>query len=158
MSACGVIVSASCTVMRSRTTRSIRVRPMRNWFCNNSPTQRKRRLPKWSISSTFPNPSIRFNKYPILAIISSFVIVRWSYGKLLLLQIILATVPSCFSTNTSIRPSKLKTPLSLILAISSAPMTVCAGNTSSPVSLLTIGSCNVKPKRRCSQPSLRAAL
>jgi hypothetical protein len=41
----------SWMVIRSLTTRSIRVRPMRNWFCSNSPTQRRRRLPRWSISS-----------------------------------------------------------------------------------------------------------
>ncbi len=26
-------------------------KPMRNWFCSSSPTQRRRRLPRWSISS-----------------------------------------------------------------------------------------------------------
>jgi hypothetical protein len=31
----------------SRTTRSILDKPIRNWFCNSSPTERKRRLPKW---------------------------------------------------------------------------------------------------------------
>ena len=50
---CGVISSGSCMFMRSRTTRSMRDRPMRNWFWISSPTVRMRRLPKWSMSSTF---------------------------------------------------------------------------------------------------------
>ncbi len=51
MSVCGVIASTSCVVMRSRTTRSIRDRPVRTWFWMSSPTARMRRLPKWSMSS-----------------------------------------------------------------------------------------------------------
>ena len=35
-----------------RTTRSIRLMPMRNWLATSSPTVRMRRLPKWSMSST----------------------------------------------------------------------------------------------------------
>ena len=45
--------------MRSRTTRSMRVKPMLNWFCSSSPTERMRRLPKWSISSVVPISSAR---------------------------------------------------------------------------------------------------
>ncbi len=52
MSVCGVIASTSWVVMRSRTTRSIRERPMRTWFWISSPTERTRRLPKWSMSSS----------------------------------------------------------------------------------------------------------
>ena len=51
MSVCGVIASTSWVVMRSRTTRSMRDRPTRNWFWMSSPTERTRRLPKWSMSS-----------------------------------------------------------------------------------------------------------
>ena len=29
---------------------------MRNWFCSSSPTERMRRLPRWSMSSTVPMP------------------------------------------------------------------------------------------------------
>jgi hypothetical protein len=47
----GVMASTSCVVMRSRTTRSIRDRPILIWFWINSPTERSRRLPKWSMSS-----------------------------------------------------------------------------------------------------------
>ena len=49
---CGVIASTSWVVIRSRTTRSIRDRPTRIWFWISSPTVRRRRLPKWSMSST----------------------------------------------------------------------------------------------------------
>ena len=42
--------------------RTILVKPIRNWFCNSSPTERIRRLPKWSMSSTVPTPSQRFRK------------------------------------------------------------------------------------------------
>ena len=48
---CGVIVSASSVVRRSRTTRSIRYRPIRNASWISSPTVRRRRLPKCSYSS-----------------------------------------------------------------------------------------------------------
>ena len=48
---CGVIVSASSVVRRSRTTRSIRYRPIRNASWISSPTVRSRRLPKCSYSS-----------------------------------------------------------------------------------------------------------
>ena len=48
----GVIASTSWVVMRSRTTRSIRERPMRTWFWMSSPTERMRRLAKWSWSSS----------------------------------------------------------------------------------------------------------
>ncbi len=48
---CGVIASTSWVVIRSRTTRSIRDRPVRTWFWISSPTVRRRRLPKWSMSS-----------------------------------------------------------------------------------------------------------
>ncbi len=51
ISDCGVIASTSWVVIRSRTTRSIRARPVRSWFWISSPTVRIRRLPKWSISS-----------------------------------------------------------------------------------------------------------
>ena len=33
--------------------RSIRTSPIRNWFSSNSPTDRTRRFPRWSMSSTF---------------------------------------------------------------------------------------------------------
>ncbi|CNU04444.1 Uncharacterised protein [Mycobacterium tuberculosis] len=48
---CGVIASTSWVVIRSRTTRSIRDMPTRIWFWISSPTVRRRRLPKWSMSS-----------------------------------------------------------------------------------------------------------
>ncbi len=51
ISVCGVIASTSWVVMRSLTTLSIRLRPMRIWFWISSPTDRRRRLPKWSMSS-----------------------------------------------------------------------------------------------------------
>ncbi len=51
---CGVMISRSWSVMRSRMTRSMREKPTRNWFCRSSPTERIRRLPRWSISSGSP--------------------------------------------------------------------------------------------------------
>ena len=50
---CGVIASTSWVVIRSRTTRSMRARPVRSWFWISSPTVRIRRLPKWSMSSAW---------------------------------------------------------------------------------------------------------
>ena len=52
MRVCGVIASTSWVVMRSLTTRSIRESPMRIWFWMSSPTERTRRFPKWSMSSS----------------------------------------------------------------------------------------------------------
>ena len=52
MIVCGVIVSTSSVVIRSRTTRSIRYRPTRNASWISSPTVRRRRLPKSSYSSS----------------------------------------------------------------------------------------------------------
>ena len=51
MSVWGVMASTSWVVMRSLTTRSMRDRPIRIWFWISSPTLRRRRLPKWSMSS-----------------------------------------------------------------------------------------------------------
>ena len=51
MSDWGVMASTSWVVMRSRTTRSMRDRPMRTWFWISSPIERMRRLAKWSWSS-----------------------------------------------------------------------------------------------------------
>ena len=58
----GVIASTSWVVMRSRTTRSIRERPTRTWFWISSPTERMRRLPKWSMSSTSYPSSARCSR------------------------------------------------------------------------------------------------
>jgi len=52
MSVSGVMASMSWVVMRSRTTRSMRERPIRTWFWISSPTDRIRRLAKWSWSSS----------------------------------------------------------------------------------------------------------
>ena len=51
ISDCGAIESASWVVMRSRTVRSMRARPVRTCAWMSSPTARMRRLPKWSMSS-----------------------------------------------------------------------------------------------------------
>src|SRR6476469_8513763 len=56
ISSCGVSWSASAIVRRSRTARSTRTRPTRNTFSAISPTERTRRLPRWSMSSTTPRP------------------------------------------------------------------------------------------------------
>ena len=83
---CGVMASGSWVVIRSRTTRSIRLRPVRSWFWISSPTWRIRRLPKWSISSTstrrstswpsrlpgnLVSPACRVTKYLMVAMMSS---------------------------------------------------------------------------------------
>ncbi|MCY1351056.1 hypothetical protein D9M69_373100 [compost metagenome] len=53
---CGIRPSLSAMDRRSLTARSTRTRPTRNWFSAISPTQRTRRLPRWSMSSTMPLP------------------------------------------------------------------------------------------------------
>ncbi len=58
----GVKLSDSETVIRSRMIRSRRFRPTRTWFCSSSPTERIRRLPRWSISSMWPMSDSRLIK------------------------------------------------------------------------------------------------
>ncbi len=43
---CGITVSMSIELMRSRIARSMRSRPTRYWFSISSPTERTRRLPR----------------------------------------------------------------------------------------------------------------
>ena len=80
---CGVIASTSWVVIRSRTTRSIRDRPTRIWFWISSPTVRRRRLPKWSMSSTSKpsSPACSFTTYSIVATMSSSVSAPWLTGR-----------------------------------------------------------------------------
>ena len=56
---CGITVSISTELIRSRIARSMRSRPTRYWFSISSPTERTRRLPRWSMSSISPLPSFR---------------------------------------------------------------------------------------------------
>ncbi len=51
ISEAAVTVLGSEMVIRSLMIRSIRIRPMRNWFWSSSPTGLTRRLPRWSMSS-----------------------------------------------------------------------------------------------------------
>ncbi len=53
---CGISGSDSAMVRRSLTARSTRTSPTRNAFSAISPTERTRRLPRWSMSSTLPLP------------------------------------------------------------------------------------------------------
>ena len=58
MRAFGVALSISWIVIRSRTTRSMRRRPIRNAFWISSPLARMRRLPRWSMSSFGCEPAV----------------------------------------------------------------------------------------------------
>ena len=77
-SAEGVASSGSVIVIRSRTTRSIRSRPTRNWFWISSPTERTRRLPRWSMSSGCPIPLLISIILRTIAMMSSLRSVRCS--------------------------------------------------------------------------------
>jgi len=57
--------------MRSLTARSMRVRPTRNWFSSSSPTDRTRRLPRWSMSSVGLLPSFTASRCRMTATMSS---------------------------------------------------------------------------------------
>ena len=89
ISDCGVMASTSWVVIRSRTTRSMRARPVRSWFWISSPTVRRRRLPKWSMSSAWTSmvpwgasasvsPACSDTMNLIAATTSSMVNVCWS--------------------------------------------------------------------------------
>ena len=67
----GIKPSESAILKRSFTARSTRTSPTRNWFSAISPTERTRRLPKWSISSTEPNPFLIPTKVLTTSTISS---------------------------------------------------------------------------------------
>ena len=55
-----LILSTSVVMLiRSFTSRAIRLSPTLNWFAISSPTVRTRRLPRWSMSSMKPRPSVR---------------------------------------------------------------------------------------------------
>ena len=62
MRAFGVALSISWIVIRSRTTRSIRRRPIRNAFWISSPLARMRRLPRWSMSSLGWRPRLQLDQ------------------------------------------------------------------------------------------------
>ena len=62
--------------MRSRIARSMRSRPTRYWFSISSPTERTRRLPRWSMSSISPRPSRRSTSALTQAMMSSLRSVR----------------------------------------------------------------------------------
>ena len=70
MSEFGVACSASVIVIRSLTTRSMRSRPIRNWFWISSPLARMRRLPRWSMSSPVPRPLFSSISLPMIATMS----------------------------------------------------------------------------------------
>ncbi len=57
--------------MRSFTARSMRVSPTLNWFSSSSPTDRTRRLPRWSMSSVERVPSFTISRWRITATMSS---------------------------------------------------------------------------------------
>ena len=78
ISAPGVAALGSWMVMRSLTTRSMRSSPMRNWFCKSSPTERTRRLPRWSMSSSRMGPLSLFTE--LLASISFMTMATRSRG------------------------------------------------------------------------------
>ena len=64
---CGITVSISTELMRSRIALSILNKPTRYWFSINSPTDLTRLFPKWSISSISPLPSFRSVKIFIIS-------------------------------------------------------------------------------------------
>ena len=68
------ILSGSLLMLiRSLTSRAIRDRPTENWLAMSSPTDRIRRLPRWSMSSVCPRPSCRSIRYRMMAMKSSCV-------------------------------------------------------------------------------------
>ena len=61
---CGIRFVMSEIDIRSLTARSMRVRPTRNWFSSSSPTERTRRLPRWSMSSVGLLPELDQQQVP----------------------------------------------------------------------------------------------
>ncbi len=78
---CGIAESMSWwTDIFSLIARSMRTRPMRNWFSSSSPTARTRRLPRLSMSSTRPTSFCRRSRYSMTRKKSSADKVFWSTG------------------------------------------------------------------------------
>ena len=73
---CGITVSISTEDILSFIALSILSNPTRYWFSINSPTERTRLLPRWSMSSTSPLPSRKSTSALIHATISSDLKVR----------------------------------------------------------------------------------
>ena len=76
MRSCGITVSISTEDMRSLIARSILRSPTRYWFSISSPTERTRRLPRWSMSSISPRPSRSSTSALMQAMMSSRLSVR----------------------------------------------------------------------------------
>ena len=68
----GVNLSASRRFIRSLIVRAMRARPSENWLWSCSPTVRTRRLPRWSMSSTFDLPFWSLTSSVMIATMSSF--------------------------------------------------------------------------------------
>ena len=68
---CGRIVSASFNDMRSLAIRSMRVNATLRWLVSSSPTERTRRLPRWSMSSMLPSPMYTRTRNFMVATMSS---------------------------------------------------------------------------------------
>ena len=77
---CGISLSISTDDIRSLMARSMRRRPTRYWFSISSPTERTRRLPRWSMSSISPLPSRSSTSALMQATMSSRSSVRWVSG------------------------------------------------------------------------------
>jgi hypothetical protein len=91
---CGMTVSMSTEDMRSLIARSMRSRPTRYWFSISSPTERTRRLPRWSMSSTSPRPSRRSTSALTTASMSSLRSVRCVSGASSIRRMFIFTRPT----------------------------------------------------------------
>jgi hypothetical protein len=67
---CGIRFSDSAWDSLSLTALSTRTKPARNWFSASSPTERTRRLPRWSMSSISPRPFLSSTRIRITSTMS----------------------------------------------------------------------------------------
>ena len=78
---CGLIVSFSFIDIRSLAIRSMRLKAVLSEFERSSPTDRIRRFPRWSMSSTFASPMYTLIRYRIVLTMQSLVRTKSSVGS-----------------------------------------------------------------------------
>ena len=103
----GITASISIELILSLIALSILSRPILNWFSINSPTDLTLLLPRLSMSSISPLPSLRSTIVLKTLAISSFVRVPWSSGVSRFSLIFILTLPTSDKSYLSLSKNRL---------------------------------------------------